>query len=151
LEKGKVVAQGEPERTLEKTELLSQWVTHPLENLLLGEVESHVREKGLSRVRVGETFLWIPLLGMLPGTRIQVDIPSEDILVALSLPVDISARNILEGRLESLESFGGTVLLRVWVGFSLMVRLTPDAVEQLGLVAGKQIYLLLKSSSIRCF
>ncbi len=151
LEKGKVVAQGEPERTLKKTDVLAQWVSQPVENLLLGEVESHFPEKGMSRVRVGETFLWTPLLDVSRGTRIQVDIPSEDILVALSSPADISARNILEGHLESLESFGGTVLLKVWAGFSLRVRLTPDAVEQLGLVQGKKIYLLLKSSSIRCF
>lgn len=151
LELGKVVARGEPEETLKKTDLLAQWVPHPVENLLLGGVESHVPEKGLTRVRVGEAFLWTPLLDMPPETQIQLDIPSEDILVALSPPVDISARNILEGRLESLESFGGTVLLKVWVGFSIRVRLTPEAVEQLGLGPGKRIYLLLKSSSIRCF
>ena len=151
LDRGKVVAQGEPERTLEQTHVLPQWVPRPMENLLQGEVESHFPEKGMTRIKVGETFLWAPLLDMSPGTRIQVDIPSEDILVALTPPANISARNILEGRIETGESSRGTFLLKVWAGFFLRARLTPDAVDDLGLTPGKRVYLVLKSSSIRCF
>lgn len=151
LDRGKVVAQGDPEQTLEQTHILSRWVPCPMDNLLQGEVESHATEKGLTRVKVGEIFLWTPLLDIDPGTGVQVDIPSEDILVALTPPENISARNILEGRIETRESSGGTFLLKVWVGFFLRARLTPDAVDHLGLTPGKRVYLVLKSSSIRCF
>jgi molybdate transport system ATP-binding protein len=150
LDKGKVVSQGEPERVLGQDAVLARWVPRPIENLLVGKVESHAPEKGLTQVRVGEPLLWAPLLELSIGTQIQLDIPAGDILVALSYPQDVSARNILEGRLESIERSGESVLLKVWAGFPLWVRLTPDAVDHLGLLPGKRVFIVLKSSSIRC-
>jgi molybdate transport system ATP-binding protein len=148
-EKGHVAIQGDPLEALTRALLRPQWEGKPLENVLDGTIEFQEQERGLTRVRVGQTGLWVPFLSGEPGARLQLSFSAEDVLVSTEAIRGISARNILHGRVEYVIS-DGTDLVKAWVGFPLLARLTRDAAEDLGLREESQAYFILKSGSIRC-
>ena len=79
---------------------------------------------------------------------ISVAIRAGDIIVAVDRLEGISARNILEGRIQSIHQVGGAVLLYTDVGAPLLVEITPEALESLGLREGQDVFLVIKSNSI---
>ena len=70
-----------------------------------------------------------------------------DILVATEPPHFLSARNILPGAIESLETRGAMVALRVKAGATLIVHVTPGAVRALDLTPGLLVWLVIKTHS----
>ena len=78
---------------------------------------------------------------------LRLAIPAGDILVATEKPRFISARNILQGKIASIERGDPQVSLTVDCGMIFEVRLTTQAVEELGLEPGKQIWLIIKAYS----
>jgi molybdate transport system ATP-binding protein len=68
-------------------------------------------------------------------------------LLATQPPVGLSARNILEGKIVSLEPRGKLVVARVEAGVMFTVHVTPGAVRALELIVGKSIWIVLKTHS----
>ena len=77
----------------------------------------------------------------------RVGISAGDILLATSAPVGLSARNILPGTLESIETRGTVVALRVKAGTTFQVHVTPGAVRALDLSPGLLVWLVIKTHS----
>src|SRR5262249_50348345 len=74
----------------------------------------------------------------------------EEILLSRQPLERISARNILPGRVESLDSAEGDAI--VWVeaaGVSWRAHLTADAMRDLDLAAGTPVWLVFKTQSFR--
>jgi molybdopterin-binding protein len=59
----------------------------------------------------------------------------------------LSARNVLEGAIVSLERRGALVVARVDTGVMFTVHVTPGAERTLQLAAGKRVWLVLKTHS----
>jgi molybdopterin-binding protein len=76
-----------------------------------------------------------------------VAIRAGDILLAASQPRDLSARNILEGRIVAMETRCALVRARVDCGVEFTVHLTPGAARSLELTAGRRVWLVLKTHS----
>ncbi len=151
LDQGQVIAQGPPKEVLSARPMISRFFHDAFENILQGKVAGHFPTKGVTQVEVqGELTLWIPYQKAAAplGRTLRLGIPAEDILVSRELPGSISARNILKGQIENIEIFEEFLLLRVSAGIPLVVRLTPDAADHLGLQKGQTVYLLIKSHSI---
>ena len=70
-------------------------------------------------------------------------------LLAVGNPGRISARNVIEGRVESCERRSGDVLVHVDVGERLSAKLTAGAVRKLELEADSQVFLIIKAHAIR--
>jgi molybdate transport system ATP-binding protein len=149
-EKGHVAIQGDPLEALTRAILRPHWEGKSLENYLEGTVEFQEPERGLTRVRVGQTGLWVPFLPVEPGDKVQLSFSSEDVLVSMEPIRGLSARNVLGGQVDYVIS-DGTDLLKAWVGFPLLARITRDATEDLGLREGSRAHFILKSGSIRCW
>jgi molybdate transport system ATP-binding protein len=126
-----------------------------LENFLHGRVVAHDPDRGVTRVGLDEGLaILIPLLERQgPESRVTLAVRAEDILVATAPVQGVSARNVYAARILSLERTGFDVTLRcalmeassvVW-----LVRVTPGAVEALGLGAGSAVWLAIKSHSVR--
>jgi len=62
-------------------------------------------------------------------------------------PEGLSARNVIEGRIVSMEARGTLIRLRVDCGVEFIVHLTPGATQSLELSAGKRVWLVLKTHS----
>ena len=77
----------------------------------------------------------------------RVAIRAGDILLATSPPHDLSARNVIEGRIVALETRGALIRARVDCGVEFIVHLTPGATRTLELAQGRRVWLVLKTHS----
>lgn len=152
LEAGRVSAQGAPLDLLAAPALVAPG-QQGLENLLPGRVREQDPAAGVTRVELaGGQLLALPLLpGRAPGAPVTLSVRAEDVLVATSEPHGLSARNLLPASVLSCTRVGHDVLVRCGVDGSTpwLVRLTPGAVSELGLVPGSRVWLAVKSHSVR--
>ena len=151
LDQGKVLAQGEPRKVLSAPSMIRRFFYDHFENVMEGKVLEQYPKKGVAQVQVnGSLNLWIPYqkIGTRLGQILQLGIPAEDILISREMPGDISARNIIQGKIEAIEVYETFTLIRVSAGASFVVRLTLHAADHLQLQPGQTIYLIIKSHSI---
>jgi len=88
-----------------------------------------------------------PLVRAESGDSLRVGIRAGDILLATSAPSGLSARNILVGRLVSLEQRDVIVMARIDCGVEMEVHLTLAARDSLQLVPGRDVWLVIKTHS----
>jgi molybdate transport system ATP-binding protein len=149
----RVEAQGRPLDLLSSPGL-SREAEAGIENLLRGRLLGHDAPGGVSRVELeGGIPLSVPLAAARPaGAPVTVAIRAEDVLVSSGPLTGLSARNVYEARLEGLERTGVDVTLRCAVAGApspWLARVTPAAVEALGLKVGQTVWLAVKSHSVR--
>jgi molybdate transport system ATP-binding protein len=104
---------------------------------------------GVMRVRLNESRceIEVPLGYAAVGDRVHVAIRAGDILLATSQPHDLSARNVIEGKITTMEPRGTLVRARVDCGVEFVVHLTPGAARSLDLAQGDRVWLVLKTHS----
>ena len=148
LEKGKVVSTGRPHAVLGAPRTVALAQAAGFENLLPARVVEHREADGVMRVALdngGE--LEIPLSAAAPGERVIVALRAGDILLAVEQPHGLSARNAFHGAVESMETRGTLVTLRVRAGTVYHVNVTPGAARSLQLAVGKPVWLVIKTHS----
>jgi molybdate transport system ATP-binding protein len=146
---GKIVSEGTPREVLDAPRHKRLAQAAGFENLLSGTVIDLREEDGVMRVRLaGATCeIEVPLGHADPGDRVRVAVRAGDILLAAEPPRGLSARNVLEGTIVSLERRGALVVARVDSGVMFTVHVTPGAERTLQLAAGKRVWLVLKTHS----
>lgn len=146
---GKIVSEGTPSEVLDAPRRKRLAQAAGFENLLSGTVIDLREEDGVMRVRLaGATCeIEVPLGHAAPGDRVRVAVRAGDILLAAEPPRGLSARNVLEGTIASLERRGTLVVARVDSGVMFTVHVTPGAERTLQLAAGKRVWLVLKTHS----
>ena len=149
LENGRVVSSGSPMDVLDAPRRKRLAQAAGFENLLAGTVHDLREADGVMRVRLGETAceIEVPLGYAAAGTRVRVAIRAGDILLATEQPRGLSARNVIEGKINSLERRGTMVIVRVDCGVTFLAHVTPGAVRSLELTAGRKVWLVLKTHS----
>jgi molybdate transport system ATP-binding protein len=149
IENGRVVSAGAPMDVLDAPRRKHLAQAAGFENLLHGTVLSLREADGVMRVRLGETAceIEVPLGYAVVGDRVRVAVRAGDILLATEQPRGLSARNVMEGRIASMEKRGTMVIARVDCGVTFIAHLTPGAVRALGLAAGRKVWLVLKTHS----
>ncbi len=149
LESGRVVARGMPQDVLvaPRHESIAQVVG--FENVFDATVKSLAESQGtmLCQLDGGGAELEVPLVRGEARSRIRIAIRAGDIIVATERPQGLSARNVFQGRLASIRREGATVILMIEAGVTFEVHLTPGACEELGLVPGRQVWLVIKTYS----
>jgi molybdate transport system ATP-binding protein len=101
----------------------------------------------VTRLAGTEVHLETPLTDAEAGCPIRVAVRAGDIMVATEPPHGLSARNLIPGTIASLSRVGTVVRAQVDVGVPVEVHITPTAVESLGLRAGGQVWLVIKTHS----
>jgi len=149
LDNGRVVSAGAPMEVLDAPRRKKLAQAAGFENLLNATVLDLREADGVMRVRLGERAceIEVPLGYAAVGSRVQVAIRAGDILLATERPRGLSARNVMEGRVLSLEQRGAMVIARVDCGVTLVAHVTPGAVRALELAAGRPVWLVLKTHS----
>jgi molybdate transport system ATP-binding protein len=149
LDNGRVVSSGVPMEVLNAPRRKKLAQAAGFENLLSATVLDLREADGVMRVRLQESTceIEVPLGYSAAGSRVQVAVRAGDILLAAERPHGLSARNVLEGRLVSLEQRGTMVIARVDCGITFVVHITPGAVRALELAPGHRIWLVLKTHS----
>ena len=88
-----------------------------------------------------------PLIRAEAGSRLRVGIRAGDILLAIAKPIGLSARNVIAGRVVSLERRDMIISARVDCGVEMDVYLTLAARDDLQLAAGREVWLVIKTHS----
>ena len=147
---GNQLAFDEPHKVLLEPFVHELVGTGRLENLMDLELVKRGQGSSLSEARLGKMSLWISGLPdrLGAGDKVSLSIRAGDIIVAVDKPRRISARNILKGQIQAIHLTESNVLLYTDVGAPLLVEITPEAVEALGLHNGQEVYLVIKSNSI---
>jgi molybdate transport system ATP-binding protein len=149
LEHGTIVSQGTPREVLDAPRRRRLAQAAGFENLLNGTVLDLREPDGVMRVRLADAAceIEVPLAHAASGDRVRVAIRAGDILLATEPPRALSARNVLEGKIVSLERRGSLVVARVDCGAVFTVHVTPGAERTLELAAEKRVWLVLKTHS----
>jgi molybdate transport system ATP-binding protein len=146
---GHIVSAGPPMEVLDAPRKKRLAQAAGFENLLSGTVLDVREADGVMRVRLVESAceIEVPLGFALPGDRVQVAIRAGDILLAAERPQGLSARNVIEGQIVSLEQRGTMGIARVDCGVTFVAHITPGAVRALDLTPGQEVWLVLKTHS----
>jgi molybdate transport system ATP-binding protein len=94
--------------------------------------------------------LQVPRLAAEPGTKVRAHIRARDVMLSLQPPQDISALNVLAGRVIRVEPVGTGAQSDVALdcgGAHLSARLTTKSVQRLQLNPGSNVYAVIKSVS----
>ncbi len=151
LDAGRIVAQGTPHEVINAPlqETVAQLVG--FENIFDAVVESVHPERGTMSCRIagdgGPVLLETPLVQGGVGSELRVGIRAGDILLATTMPVGLSARNIIPGRITSLQQRDVIVSARVKCRVEMEVHLTLAARDSLQLAAGQEVWLVIKTHS----
>src|SRR5271169_3583513 len=95
----------------------------------------------------GSVLLETPLVRGGVGPALRVGIRAGDILLATAPPVGLSARNVIPGRIPSLEQRDVIISARVKCRVEMEVHLTLAARDSLQLVPGREVWLVIKTHS----
>jgi molybdate transport system ATP-binding protein len=153
LDAGRIVAQGTPHEVMAAPlrETVAQLAG--FENIFDATVEAVHRERGTMLCRISNSVqIETPLVRASAGSKLRVGIRAGDILLATSPPQGLSARNVIPGRISSLEQRDVIVAARVNCGEAiesivLEAHLTLAARDALQLAPGKQVWLVIKTHS----
>jgi molybdate transport system ATP-binding protein len=164
MEAGRIIEQGTPHEVLSAPRQESVAQLAGFENIFHGTVWLVHEDRGTMTCRVtnrrgaGEdsdevpgklpTFVLLetPLIRAPAGTLLRVGIRAGDILLAVAKPEGLSARNVLPGRLLSLER-RDMIISRVDCGIEMEVLLTIAARDSLQLTPGREVWLVIKTHS----
>ncbi|MGO9517576.1 MAG: molybdenum ABC transporter ATP-binding protein [Candidatus Korobacteraceae bacterium] len=154
LEEGRILAQGTPHQVLGAPlqETVAQLAG--FENIFDATVWLVHEDRGTMTCRIttgnatgSSVLLETPLIRADVGSRLRVGIRAGDILLAIAKPVGLSARNVLAGRVVSLERRDMTISALVDCGIQMEVYLSLAARDDLQLAQGREVWLVVKTYS----
>ena len=151
LEAGRTVADGDIADVSRDPKLRAIVGPDSVGAVLTGFVE-RIDSTGLSVLRVGDAELSVELEGAALSQRIQIQVLARDVIVASERPTGLSVRNVVAARVISVTpDVGRAVLVDLDIGraATLLARITARASEELELIAGKQVWALIKAASLR--
>jgi molybdate transport system ATP-binding protein len=177
LDRGRVTAQGAPAELIGQMESADPSQPPSLKNMFAAAVEAIDPAAGTVTCRVGDQPLVV--VGRVPpdATRVTAIVPARDIILATQMPKGISARNVLRGPIARIEPVHGHRVVFVDLGYarrkgvrmnlceapegpfrqihpdtfslSWMVEITAAAMQELDLAVGKDVYVIVKASSVQ--
>ncbi|HUN57660.1 MAG TPA: molybdenum ABC transporter ATP-binding protein [Candidatus Binataceae bacterium] len=150
LESGRMIAHGTPQEVLKapRSERMAQLAG--FENVFDAELTAVAEASGTMTCRLNDTPLEIevPLTATPRDGRVRVAIRAGDIMLAVTRPLGLSARNVIKGRIKSIQQEGLKLIAIVEVeGVMFEVHLTPNAREELGLKAEGIVWVIIKTYS----
>ena len=151
LKAGRIIAQGTPHEVMTAPMQESVAQLAGFENIFDAVVEAVRPERGTMTCCLSEgnarLSLETPLVRGGVGGQLRIGIRAGDILLATSPPEGLSARNIIAGRILSLEQRDVIVCARVKCAVVMEVHLTLAARDSLQLESGQAVWLVIKTHS----
>ena len=151
LDAGRIVAQGTPHEVMAAPMQETVAQLAGFENTFDCVVDAVRPERGTMMCRIaGEgapLVLETPLVRGGVGTPMRVGVRAGDILLATSPPVGVSARNVIPGRIVSLDQRDVIISARVKCRIEMEVHLTLAARDSLQLEIGREVWLVIKTHS----
>lgn len=149
LDSGRIVAEGNPHEVIRapRHETVAQLAG--FENIFRAIVTGIHQDRGTMTCRLegSSVELETPLVKAAVGSAMRVGISAGDVLLATVQPVGLSARNIIPGKVISLEQRDVIIVATVACGIEMRTQLTLAARDSLRLRAGSSVWLIVKTHS----
>ncbi|HWN40131.1 MAG TPA: molybdenum ABC transporter ATP-binding protein [Gammaproteobacteria bacterium] len=148
LAEGRIAAQGPVAEIFERTDLGS--LTGGLEAGVVLRARVAAHENGIATLRVGTQQLRVPMVVAEVGSIRPIRIHARDVAIATVRPEKLSIRNVLLGSIKLIDvgSNMNVELLLDVDGEHLRARITRDALEELELAVGREVFALIKSVAL---
>ena len=156
LDAGRVVATGPPREVLWSRAVLPLSEALGLENVL--DARAVAADGAESTVETPDGLRLVVPAPLERGESVRLGLRAQDVLLATERPGRISARNVFEGVVVDCQQRGGAVFVRLAPQTSaargtndakLVAKITPAAVENLGLRPGAVVYVIFKAQALR--
>jgi molybdate transport system ATP-binding protein len=153
IDDGRIIAQGSPHEVLRAPQQETVAQLAGFENIFDATVESVHEDRGTMTCHLqankqeSSVTLETPLIRAEESSSVRVGIRAGDILLAISKPVGLSARNVIQGQILSVERRDMIIAARVNCGIEMEVHITIAAREALQLEAGRAVWLVIKTHS----
>jgi molybdate transport system ATP-binding protein len=150
MSEGRVAAVGATSEIMHRLDLFPLTGRAEAGAIVEAAVERHDERFGLTELR-SRAGLWkLPRLDAPVGTHLRLRVRARDVMLAKSVPSDLSALNILPGVVADVAAHEGPIVeIRLDCnGEALIARLTRYSVERLGLAPGTHVYALVKSVAL---
>lgn len=153
LDQGKIISTGTPHEVLDAPRRSSLAQASGFENMFSGVVTELRESDGVMRVRLkeGASEIETPLGHAAVATAVRLAIRAGDILLATERPHGLSARNVIAGKIISLEQRGTMFVALVAADADravvFTVHLTLGAKRALELEVNQRVWLVIKTHS----
>ncbi len=148
ISEGRQVVHGKASHVLVHPDVIEIADYASLKNILQAQVVSTGSGDGLADVRVGGARLVAPDVYRQPGDDVMISIRAGDIILALDVPPRLSAQNVISASIEEIHVIRSRVLVYLGIGVPLVAEITPNALRELDLREGQQVYVIIKTNSI---
>lgn len=147
MEGGRIVAEGRPLDVLASRGGRSDWLG--LRNVAAGVVTGH--DPGSTRLAIdGGPELVVPRLDRPVGSRVVATVRADEILLARGPVGELSARNVIAGRVARVVTHGAEAEVVVAAGrIEWIASLVGSAVAALELQPGAEVRMIIKARSCR--
>ena len=140
---GRVLQTGTPQQVLTRPQHREVASVVGVETVVNGQVKS--RDGGIMVLQVGRAELFA---ADMEGDAFHVCVRGEDVTLECGRAERSSARNHLPGVVSGIEAAGILMKVRVDVGFELVALVTRQAVGDLALSVGAEVYAVFKASAV---
>ena len=149
LDAGRVQAAGPLEALTARTDLPGLSGRRDAGAVLRCVVAAHDEARGLTRLTFAGGTLVVPLRGEAVGAGLRLRLRARDVSIAIAAPMGLSSHNALHGTVTAVAAAGPhEAFVTVTVGpTALLARVTRDSVSGLGLVPGRAVVGLVKSTA----
>ncbi|WP_420403952.1 molybdenum ABC transporter ATP-binding protein [Nisaea sp.] len=147
---GTVAAQGTVPDIMQRMDLGPMMGRFEAGVILEGPVVAQDPDFAMTDLAIGGQVLRMPNIDAEPGTVVRVRIRARDVSIATEAPSGLSIRNVLKARIAEIfvEDGAFAEILLELEDAALRARITRESVEELDLVPGRNVYALIKSSTI---
>lgn len=151
LDEGRIVATGRTDDVLSRFGLEAGRNPYETASLISGTFDPSQNKDGLIAVKVGEAAIWLAAdIDLASGAQVRLKIPARDVSIALERPRGISIQNMLPATVTALSPTKRPAFQSVELdlnGQVLRSTVTRQAVQDLALKPGKQVFALIKSAT----
>ena len=149
MDKGSVIASGDPEELFSNPEVQSHISVDDHGSVISGVVDDPSTCAGLTQLRFGSLYLTVPPVRASKGTPIRVRIAAKNVAIALDKPENTSFHNIFNGKIHSITDNGEAFVdIYVDIGCILLARISRHSCNKLDLHEGKNVFALIKTVAV---
>lgn len=150
-ERGQVIARGLPLEVFGTPITSSIARLTGVENIFTGRIINKSEAGGTMTVEIsdgiGSCQVEVPFGNQATGEAVTVAVPSGDVLLATEEPRSTTLRNRLSGRISKIEGRVNRTVVSVKSGVTWNASVTPQAVRELELSEGQDIWVAFKTHS----
>jgi len=145
---GRNVARGSAREIVERNDFAGLAELDDPGTILEAKVTAQTESLTVAALGSGE--LRVPRAAARPGETIRLRVDPRDVILAIEAPAGISIRNSLKATVIGVEQRSdGLVAVRLTVGGQeLRARITRDAVDELALHEGREVFALIKTVAL---